>query len=175
MKKLELHQMIREEYRRTLSEAADPKISLALNEFEDALVSIERSVRNHPRRTQILDTVDKIEDLFDLLKKLTQRSRMKKSELRQMIREEIRRLTEAKVDGKRRQQVAQELSQMQRVGLVKATTDAVERTMNGEFDEVISQSMTTREAADSIADLVNDQDRRGGIIRRAGSTIPFTF
>lgn len=62
-------------------------------------------------------------------------------------------LTEA-LANRHRQPVAQELSQMQRIGEISVTTDAVERTMNGEFDSIIKNSMSVTDAASAIADMV---------------------
>lgn len=53
-----------------------------------------------------------------------------------------------------RQPVAQELSQLQRIGVISASTDAVERTMNGEFDHVLRDAFSIRDAVDTIVDLI---------------------
>lgn len=79
---------------------------------------------------------------------------MKKSELRQIIREEISK-TLAEGNAKQmRQPVAKELSQLQRLGKLSVKTDAVERTLKGEFDKILSDSMSVRDAVDSIVDIV---------------------
>jgi len=62
-------------------------------------------------------------------------------------------ITEGNLD-KMRIEVAKELSQMQRVGEISVKTDAVERTMNGEFDKIIKYSLAVRDAASSLADLL---------------------
>lgn len=55
---------------------------------------------------------------------------------------------------KMREQVAQELSQLQRIGVLSARTNAVERTIKGEFDDIIKDSMRISDAVDTITDLV---------------------
>ena len=49
-----------------------------------------------------------------------------------------------------RQSVALELSQLQRHGIISCKAEHVSRTMRGEFDFILRESLSVREAADAI-------------------------
>lgn len=64
-------------------------------------------------------------------------------------------MNEAAVSSKLRQQVAKELSELQRLGVLSVKTDAVRGTLKGEFDSIIRDSLNVRDAVDAIVDLFN--------------------
>lgn len=57
-----------------------------------------------------------------------------------------------------RTETAKELSALQRLGFLSVDTDAVERTMRGEFDQIIEQCFSFKDAADAIHTILCAQE-----------------